>query len=182
MFPASTRNSLTLPPWRIAELSAGLRAILHHPDFQALEAAWRGLDFLVRSVTEEVELLLINICESELATMLSAESSAKSKIYRQLEKIRPAVVLGVYTFGAEDHAVLAGIARLASALHTAFVAGASPGWSAAARSRRSRIRTIGRRNPPTNSRNLMRSDGSTSGSPRPSHAAFPPSSAVREKQ
>jgi type VI secretion system protein ImpC len=108
------------------ELSAGLRAILHHPAFQALEAAWRGLDFLVRSVTEEVELFLVNIGESELATMLSAESSAKSKIYRQLEEIHPVMVLGVYVFGAQSHAVLAGIARLASALNTAFVAGASP--------------------------------------------------------
>jgi type VI secretion system protein ImpC len=109
-----------------AELSAGLRAILHHPAFQALEAAWRGLDFLVRSMTEEVELSVINLCESELATMLSVESFAKSKIYRQLEKIRPVMVLGLYTFGAQSDALLAGIARLAAALHTAFVAGASP--------------------------------------------------------
>jgi type VI secretion system protein ImpC len=109
-----------------AELSAGLRAILHHPAFQALEAAWRGLDFLVRSVTEEVELSVISIRESELAPMLSVENLAKSQIYRQLEKIRPVIVLGVYTFGAPSHALLAGIARLASASQTAFVAGASP--------------------------------------------------------
>jgi type VI secretion system protein ImpC len=109
-----------------AELSAGLRAILHHPAFQALEAAWRGLDFLVRSVTEEVELSVIDICESELAATLSAESPVKSSIYRQLEEIGPVAVLGVYTFGAQSHTVLAGIARLASALHTVFVAGASP--------------------------------------------------------
>jgi type VI secretion system protein ImpC len=109
-----------------AELSAALRAILHHPAFQALEAAWRGLDFLVRNVTEEVELSVINICESEFAAMLSAQNSAKSKIHGQLEKIRPIMVLGVYTFGPESHTVLAGIARLAAGLQTAFVAGASP--------------------------------------------------------
>jgi type VI secretion system protein ImpC len=107
------------------ELSAGLTAILHHTDFQALEAAWRGIDFLVRSVSEEVELFLINISESELATMVSEQNS--SKIHRQLEQIRPTAVLGVYTFGAKDHALLAGIARLAAGLSTAFVAGASPG-------------------------------------------------------
>jgi type VI secretion system protein ImpC len=108
------------------ELSARLRAVLHHPAFQALEAAWRGLDFLVRSVTEEVELSVMNICESELATTLSVENLAESKLYRQLEKIRPVVVLGVYTFGAQSHAVLSGIAHLAGALRTAFVAAASP--------------------------------------------------------
>jgi type VI secretion system protein ImpC len=109
-----------------AELSARLRAILHHTAFQALESAWRGLDFLVRNVAEEVKLYVINICQSDLATMLSEEDWAKNAIYKQLEKIRPAMVLGAYTFGPPDHALLAGIARLASACHTAFVAGASP--------------------------------------------------------
>jgi type VI secretion system protein ImpC len=109
-----------------AELSARLRAVLHHPDFQALEAAWRGLDFLARNVTEEVKLYMINIRANELATMLSAEDLAKSAIYRQLEKLRPAVVLGVYTFGAEDRELLGKITLLAETCHTAFVAGASP--------------------------------------------------------
>jgi type VI secretion system protein ImpC len=109
-----------------AELSARLRAILHHPDFQALEAAWRGLDFLARNVTEEVKLYMIDIRANELATMLSADDLAKSGIYRQLEKLRPAVVLGVYTFGAEDRELLGKITLLAETCHTAFVAGASP--------------------------------------------------------
>jgi type VI secretion system protein ImpC len=109
-----------------AELSAGLRATLHHPAFQALEAVWRGLDFLVRNVTEEVELSVIDICETDLATMLSAENLAKSAIYRQLEKIRPGLVLGAFAFGPQNAPVLAGIARLASAAQTAFVGGASP--------------------------------------------------------
>jgi type VI secretion system protein ImpC len=109
-----------------AALAARLRAILHHTAFQALEAAWRGLDFLVRRITEEVKLYLINIREDELATMLSVGDLAKSAIYKQLEKIRPAVVLGVYTFEPPDDAVLVGIARLANACHTSFVAGASP--------------------------------------------------------
>ena len=109
-----------------AELSARLKAILHHPDFQALEAAWRGLDFLTRNVIEEVKLYVIDIRSSELATMLTVEDLTKSAIYRQLEKLRPAVVLGVYTFGPEDRALLGKIAVLANICHTAFVAGASP--------------------------------------------------------
>jgi type VI secretion system protein ImpC len=110
-----------------AELSARLRAILHQPDFQALEAVWRGLDFLVRNVAEGVKLALIDIRQGELATMLAAEDLTKTPIYRLLlEKVRPAVVLGVYTFGPEDHALLAQIASLAKAGQTAFIAGASP--------------------------------------------------------
>lgn len=109
-----------------AELSASLRAILHHPSFQALEAVWRGLDFLVRNITEDVKLSIINTRRDELATLLSTEDLAQSVICRQLEKIRPAAVLGLYTFGPPDSAVLVGIARLAKACRAAFVAGASP--------------------------------------------------------
>jgi type VI secretion system protein ImpC len=109
-----------------AELSTCLRAILHHPSFQALEAIWRGLDFLVRNITEEVKLFIINTRQDQLATMLSAEDLAKSVICRQLEQIRPTVVLGLHTFGPPDHALLMGIARLATACRAVFVAGASP--------------------------------------------------------
>ena len=109
-----------------SELSVRLRAILHNPSFQALEAAWRGLDFMVRNLAEEVRLYVINICQSDFVSMLPEEDLARSPIYKQLEKIRAAVVLGVYTFGPEDPAVLAGIARLANAGHIGFLAGASP--------------------------------------------------------
>jgi type VI secretion system protein ImpC len=111
-----------------AELSARLRALLHRPEFQALEAAWRGLVFLARNISEEVKLYVIDCSMTELATAVPAgdEDPAKGTIYKQLEKIRPGVILGFYTFGPKDHTVLAGIARLARACQSAFVAGASP--------------------------------------------------------
>jgi type VI secretion system protein ImpC len=109
-----------------AELSTRLRIILHHPDFQALESTWRGLDFLARNVNEEVKLYIIDIRANELATMLAVEDLVKSAIYRQLEKLRPALVLGVHTFGPKDRALLERIALLAKTCQTAFVAGASP--------------------------------------------------------
>jgi type VI secretion system protein ImpC len=109
-----------------AELATRLKAVLHDSDFQAFEATWRGLDFLIRNITEEVKVSVINLSKNELAGMLAAEDWAKSKINKQLEKISPAVVLGIYTFEPEDHALLANIARLAQANRTSFVAGASP--------------------------------------------------------
>jgi type VI secretion system protein ImpC len=111
------------------ELSARLRALLHRPEFQALEAAWRGLDFLVRNVSEEVKLYIIDCSRTELAAAAApAEHGdpAKGAIYKQVEKIRPGIILGLYTFGLQDQAVLAGIARLARACQSAFIAGASP--------------------------------------------------------
>lgn len=111
-----------------AEYSAGLRTLLHRPEFQTLEAAWRGLDFLVRNVSEAIKLYVIDCPKAELATVVTAEDGdpAKGTIYKQLEKIRPGVILGLYTFGPQDDAVLAGVARLARACRSAFVAGASP--------------------------------------------------------
>ncbi|MBV8899465.1 MAG: type VI secretion system contractile sheath large subunit [Verrucomicrobia bacterium] len=110
------------------ELSARLRALLHRPEFQALEAAWRGLDFLIRNVSEEVKLYAINCSKAELATAVTAgeEDPAGSAVYKPLEKIRPGIILGLYTFGPQDSAVLAGIARLVRACQSAFVAAASP--------------------------------------------------------
>jgi type VI secretion system protein ImpC len=109
-----------------AELSARLRIILHTPGFQALEGTWRGLDFLVRHTNEDVKLYVIDVSPKQLAKILAAEDGARSALDKELEKIRPGLVLGVYTFGPEENAQLAGIARLATARHTAFVAAASP--------------------------------------------------------
>ncbi len=50
------------------ELTSGLRAVLHHPDFQALEAVWRGVKRLVRDFGDggAVKLLLVDASRHEL--------------------------------------------------------------------------------------------------------------------
>ena len=52
-----------------AAISGQMRALLHHPDFQALEAAWRGLFFLIRrlSTDENLKIYLLDIAKPELA-------------------------------------------------------------------------------------------------------------------
>src|SRR6202035_2726984 len=124
--PSVHPQQLQLAALAEAELSASLRAILHATAFQALEATWRGLDFLVRNTSQDIKLYIIDLPEIDLARMLATEDLAKSAIYQQLERMRPGIVLGVYTFGPEDNKLLERIARLAAACHTAFVAGASP--------------------------------------------------------
>jgi type VI secretion system ImpC/EvpB family protein/type VI secretion system ImpB/VipA family protein len=124
--PSLSQQQIQLLPLVDAELSSRLRRILHHLDFQALEAAWRGLDFLVRGIGEDIELDLINISKSELVQQLGIDDLAKTAIYRQLVELTPAAVLGIYTFGVQEHTLLAGIARLANACKTAFIGGASP--------------------------------------------------------
>ena len=123
--PAATPAQTSLLATLDAELSKRLRAVMHHPEFQSLESAWRGLDFLVRNSSESVKLHAISITRAELDRQLAAPGNpAATGIGRQLEPLAPMVVIGAYSFGEKDTAALAAIARLAAALRTAFIAGA----------------------------------------------------------
>jgi predicted component of type VI protein secretion system len=82
-----------------------MRAVFHHPDFQALEAAWRALDFLVSRVETgtELKLYLLDISREELAAAILANEAVQTTgIYKLL------VDATVKTFGGERWAVLAG--------------------------------------------------------------------------
>jgi type VI secretion system protein ImpC len=108
------------------ELSKRLREILHDPDFQAIEAAWRGVDFLIRGTGDQTKSYLIDITKSELTAMLAGNDLARTAIFKQLQEIGPAIVLGIYSFGLPDQSLLKTLGALAEAHHTAFVADASP--------------------------------------------------------
>ena len=118
--PAQTSLLATLD----AELSKRLRAVMHHPDFQALESAWRGLDLLVRNASDNVKLHALSISRAELESQLTAPGNlAGTGIGRTLEQLAPAVVLSAFSFAEKDTALLGQIARLAAACRTAFIAG-----------------------------------------------------------
>src|SRR5271165_6127352 len=108
------------------DLSKRLREVLHNADFQALEATWRGIDFLVREISDQVQLYLIDISKAELAAQISAGELTKTVICKQLEQIGPSVVLGMFTFGPGDQLFLGSFASLMERLRTSFVAGAAP--------------------------------------------------------
>ncbi|MBI4874168.1 MAG: type VI secretion system contractile sheath large subunit [Acidobacteria bacterium] len=117
--------------------AAALRAILHHPDFQALEAAWRGLDFLARGVeTDELlKLYILDVSLAELAADFgSADDLASTGIYKLLVEqtvLTPgampwAVLAGDYTFddGLVSVELLCRIALIASKAGAPFLAAA----------------------------------------------------------
>jgi type VI secretion system protein ImpC len=124
--PGTSTEQSQLVRFVESELSARLRDVLHDPNFQALEAAWRGIDFLVRETGDQIKIFLFDITKAELAVQVLAGDLAKTAIFKHLEQISPAVVLGLYTFGLDDQALLRALGSLAEALRTAFVAGASP--------------------------------------------------------
>jgi type VI secretion system protein ImpC len=125
--PAATPAQTSLLSTLDAELARRLRAVLHHPEFQSLEAAWRGLDFLVRNSSDDVKLHAISITRAELDRQLTAPGNpAATGIGRQLEPLAPFAVIAAYSFGEKDTAALTQIARFAGTLRTAFIAGANP--------------------------------------------------------
>ncbi len=58
-------------------LSAAMRRVLHHADFQAMEAAWRGVDFLVRRIETgaRAEIVLYDVSAEEFAADLAAHEA-----------------------------------------------------------------------------------------------------------
>jgi type VI secretion system protein ImpC len=120
-------------------LSAAMRRVLHHPDFQAAEATWRGLDLLVRRIETgpRMEIVLYDVSAEEFAADLAATDTLEDTgLYGMLVE-QPALdahqgplsaVIGLYGFElAPPHADLLGrIARIAAAGRAPFVAGIGP--------------------------------------------------------
>jgi type VI secretion system protein ImpC len=120
-------------------ISAQMRALLHVPDFQALESAWRALLFVVRRVetSDRLKLYLLDISKAEMATDLaSAEDLRSTSTYKLLVEqtvgtpgAEPwALLVANYTFEPtrQDVGLLGGLARIAHAAGAPFLAAASP--------------------------------------------------------
>jgi len=103
-----------------------MRSILHHPKFQSLEAAWRGLDFLLRGVEAEMELAVLDMFKDDLGVELSGDDPCVTPFGKCLigEAGAPeppwALLVGAFTFGPSD-ADAALMQRLAVVLAAAGV-------------------------------------------------------------
>ncbi|MGH9860178.1 MAG: type VI secretion system contractile sheath domain-containing protein, partial [Candidatus Acidiferrales bacterium] len=114
-----------------------LRNLLHHPAFQALEAAWRAALFLVRRVETDthLKLYLIDVSKAELAADLaSGEDLRQTGTYKLLVQNTVetpgaeawSVLAGNFTFEPtrDDALMLARLATIARAAGAPFVGGA----------------------------------------------------------
>jgi type VI secretion system ImpC/EvpB family protein/type VI secretion system ImpB/VipA family protein len=121
------------------ELAAGLDAILHHPEFQALEARWRALRYLVAHVDfgENCEVHLLDVSKQELIDDFEdAPEIARSGLYRRVYAAEYGtfggqpygLIVSDYGFdhGPVDMALLGNCAAVAAMAHVPFVANASP--------------------------------------------------------
>jgi type VI secretion system protein ImpC len=120
-------------------ISGLMRAILHHPKFQSLESAWRGLYFLTRRVETDVDLkiFVLDVSKDELTDDLkSVNDLTDSFLYRWLitDALETpggepfAVVGGNYTFGVniDDVAALIRLSKLSSAANAPFISYIQP--------------------------------------------------------
>jgi len=122
-----------------AVMTKQMRAILHHPDFQSLEAAWRGVDYLARNLEtgQHLRLFLFDVTQEELAADLASTDDLQSSgLYSLLAEraggsadSQPwAVVAGDFTFDAtcDDIQTLGRIAKIAAAGNVPFLTAANP--------------------------------------------------------
>jgi type VI secretion system protein ImpC len=121
-------------------LSNQIRQILHHPDFQQLEGAWRGLHHLVAhtDTDETLKIKFIDLSKAELRETLETHREARSRnplfvqlhdeAYRQPGGKPFGCLVGDYYFdhSPQDVAMLRELADICAIIHTPFLAGGAP--------------------------------------------------------
>ena len=121
------------------KLSRQIDAIIHHPDFQRLESAWRGLKFVIDRVNfrENIKVELLNVSKEDL--LMDFEDTPeipKSGMYKTVYSAeygqfggRPyGLIVGNYEFGPgpQDVALLQNCAAVAAMSHAPFISAAGP--------------------------------------------------------
>jgi type VI secretion system protein ImpC len=120
-------------------LSLQLNEIMHHPDFQKLEASWRGLNYLVMNseTGERLKIRVLNISKKDmLKDMEKASEFDQSTLFKKIYEeefgtfggASYGALIGDYEFGnhPQDLALLEKISQVAAAAHAPFIAAAGP--------------------------------------------------------
>jgi len=123
------------------KMSEQINKILHHPDFQQLEGAWRGLHYLVTNseTDDQLKIRVMNISKKDLHKTLKRFKGAawdQSPIFKKLYEEEYGT-LGGEPFGCLvgdyyfDHSpmdveLLGEMSKVAAAAHAPFIAASSP--------------------------------------------------------
>ncbi len=142
------RTALSTQPETAVELAEldqrlgrQLDAMLHHVDFQALEAAWRALALLAAHTAahENIRIGVLSISRDELqADFEDAPDIIRSGLYQQVYASEYgqfggepyAAIIADYTFGPgpRDLALLQRMAAVAAMAHAPLIAAATPSF------------------------------------------------------
>lgn len=123
------------------KLTEQVNLIIHHEDFQKLEAAWRGLHYLVNNTEtdEQLKIRVMNISKQDLGKTLKRFKGAawdQSPLFKKLYEEEYGqfggepygCLVGDYHFDhtPPDVELLGELAKVAAAAHAPFVTGAAP--------------------------------------------------------
>lgn len=122
------------------KLTEQVNLVIHHPEFQALESAWRGLQYTVMNTetSTDLKIKVMNVAKDELRRMFSSyrgaawdQSPLFKRVYEaefgQLGGQPYGCLVGDYYFSqlSTDVEVLEGMAKVSSAAHAPFISGTS---------------------------------------------------------
>lgn len=127
---------------RIAQIdrliSDQLNEVVHHPDFQKLEASWRGLAYLVNQseTGESLKIKVMNVNKKDLLKdMEKASEFDQSALFKKVYEEEFGMfggapfgtLIGDYEFSnhPQDLALLEKVSQVAAAAHAPFISGAS---------------------------------------------------------
>ena len=137
-----SQNTETMLNARIAQIdhlvSQQLNAILHDPEFQRLEANWRGLKYLMdqTETSENLKIKVLNVTKKELLKDLQrAPEFDQSGLFKKVYEAEYGTfggapfgaLLGNYEFDktGQDIELLEKVSQVAAASHAPFLTGAS---------------------------------------------------------
>lgn len=123
------------------KLSQQMDEILHHPDFQALEASWRGLQLLVERTNfrENIKIELLNVSRQDLLDDFEDSSEiTQSGLYKHVYSAEygqfggqpvGAIIANYFLSpNAPDVKLMQYASSVASMAHAPFIAAAGPGF------------------------------------------------------
>lgn len=138
-----SKNTELMINSRIAQLdrliSAQLNEIIHHPEFQRLEASWRGLHYFVfqTETSDHLKIRVMNCSKKELLKdMEKAAEFDQSILFKKIYEeefgtfggAAYGALIGDFEFGnhPQDLALLEKVSEVAAAAHAPFISAASP--------------------------------------------------------
>lgn len=120
-------------------ISKQLNEIMHFPEFQKLEASWRGLNYLVQNseTGEQLKIKVLNISKQELLKDIEKASEFdQSALFKMVYEHEFGIfggeaygaLIGDYEFSnhPQDMSLLEKISQVAAAAHAPFISAASP--------------------------------------------------------
>ncbi len=121
-------------------ISRQINEVMHNPEFQKLEASWRGLNYLVQQseTGETMKLRVMNVSKKDLLKdMEKASEFDQSALFKKIYEEEFGMfggsaygaLIGDYEFSnhPQDLSLLEKVSQVAAAAHAPFISAASPG-------------------------------------------------------